>query len=749
MHKSRGLCFKTVILSITLSLLAQAALAQEASTSTMTEGSTNIQLAQLSPTAPTPQAFSSKSGGPPAQRDQKTDELGEIVVTAEKRAERLQDVPISMTVMTGKELDQSTFIGATDALNNVPGVTATANAGFGGGDTLLTIRGVGAAGSTFSGASPIAYYVDGVPFGFVKSATVPDPNVYDLQQIEVLRGPQSTLYGANAENGVVRVLTHEADLNDFDFKVRSTTSTTDGGGLNYGGGFAVNVPIIDGKLAVRGVVDYQDLSGWINSAVENHINDATLRNYRFKVNAQPTDELSIGLSLWSSRNNYGAWDDSTEGHETVARIPEPIATDFNAYGLTVGYQFPTFSIASTTSYIHYSNPVTTDLGVYGYLYGYPIFTKFVADTYAEELILTSAPASPWHWNVGAMFRDGTDKQLQTIPVLPITLDYQYGSESYAVFGEIGQRFFNDRFDWTLGGRYYHDDVSEKDLAPPPDAKLTEASASFHPITPRAVLSWYPDPDLTVYATFSEGFRSGFPQDLGVLRLAPGFPILQPDKLYNYELGAKAELWDRRLSLDTAVYYIDWRDVQQDSCVPIPGTGTGLCEAAVINAGTASGPGVDLAITIRPVESLQFGASVSWNDLRLKSNVFYASDVILYARGNRLTLSPEYTAAINAAYTIGIGGSGYKGQVALSGNYHSQQYSATVPATTVVNSYGESQIIARTELRLVSPDRWTAALFADNFTNSNRTELSGTGGNPELGTYPRPRTIGVRIDYSFR
>jgi len=156
--------------------------------------------------------------------------LEEIVVTAQKREQRLQDVPISMSVTTGADLDKSSIQSVSDALGLIPGVAVNVNGQ--GGESKLTIRGVSAAGALFAGPSPIGYYLDSVPFGLVGSAVVPDSNSYDLDHIEVLRGPQGTLYGASALNGVVRVLTNDAQLNDFDFKARATSSTTSSGGGN-------------------------------------------------------------------------------------------------------------------------------------------------------------------------------------------------------------------------------------------------------------------------------------------------------------------------------------------------------------------------------------------------------------------------------------------------------------------------------------------------------------------------------------
>src|ERR1700761_9461461 len=230
--------------------------------------------------------------------------IDEIVVTAQKREQRIQDVPISLSVMGGADLDKSSVQSVSDALSMVPGVAV--NVTGQGGETKLTIRGVTASGALFAGSSPIGYYLDSVPFGLVRSAVEPDANSFDLNRIEVLRGPQGTLYGASALNGVVRVITNDADVNEFDFKARAGASTTESGGGNYRGDMAVNLPIIDGKLAARLVVGEEHDSGWIDAPVGNNTNDGDLKNIRLKVTAVPTDDLTIKFGALHQEANYGA-----------------------------------------------------------------------------------------------------------------------------------------------------------------------------------------------------------------------------------------------------------------------------------------------------------------------------------------------------------------------------------------------------------------------------------------------------------
>ena len=193
---------------------------------------------------------------------------------------------------SGEDIDQSGLLGVTDALQTMPGVVAFNSNFLTGGGTQIAVRGVGAASPVFAGASPIAYYLDSVPFGMIRTATMPDADPYDLQRIEVLRGPQGTLYGASAQGGVVRILTHDADLHKFEVKARGTFSSTAlSDSENFRGNLAVNVPIVEGKLAARAVVSYQQNAGWIDRPGQPDANDSLYRTYRVKVNAQPSPTL--------------------------------------------------------------------------------------------------------------------------------------------------------------------------------------------------------------------------------------------------------------------------------------------------------------------------------------------------------------------------------------------------------------------------------------------------------------------------
>lgn len=684
-------------------------------------------------------------------------ELEQVVVTAQKREERLQDVPISLSVVNGDELDRSTSSSVGDLLNTVPGVSVSGFDLFGAG-TVVTIRGV-STGAEFAGASTAAYYIDGVSFGFVRFAIVPDSNLYDLQDIEALRGPQGTLYGANALNGAVLVNTHDPDLNNFDFKARTLTSTTDTGGWNYGGDMAANIPIVGGELAMRVAVSEAHLSGWIDSPLGEHINSGDTNNLRVKIKAQPTDNLSFVLTAWHSQTDVNGPPTGSEGGFFDQSQPAPNNQRFNVLGLKANYDFSSFTVSSVTSYMDYRNTGIFDLaGLVPPPPGLNAPLDLTSRVYSEEINLLSKSAGAWHWSAGALYRNDKDvtKEWQNIyipseaPAPSTTLllsDFTDTSKSTAVYGEIGRRFARD-FEWSLGLRYFHDDAKdyENSAYTGETGPLTSAAATFHAVTPRAILQWFPNEELTAYATYSQGFRSGLIQSDTVQRILPEFPAASPDKLTNYELGIKGTGLDRRVSYDVDVFYNYWAHVQQQIGVPynLPSGGAGGIVSVTLNGQAASGVGAEFSLSARPVIGLELAATFSWNNLHFDSNV-YSAGALIFAAGDRLGNSPKYTGNLSAQYTFALGGSGLKGQLADSANYISR-LTTTYIGTTPNTDPSQAMLTDKGSFSIVFPKHWTATLFIDNAFNNRETPSPGPTPNYDLRI--RPRTVGLSADYKF-
>jgi len=668
--------------------------------------------------------------------------LDEVTVTAQRRgAEALAKVPVSIEVLGGQSLDHGNLGSVTEAINQISGVTMLDQKQSGG--AQISVRGVTAGGPLFYGSSTVGYYLDDVPFAFVKSAIAPDADAYDLQRVEVLRGPQGTLYGASALNGVIRVLTNDANLNSFDFKGRASTSNTEGGAENYRGDMAVNIPIVPGQLAARAVVDYNRMSGWLNNKFAADTNTAENANVRLKLNAQPTQDLNVKLSYWHSSSHYGAPSVSDDNGFNATTVPEPYNVKYDTVGLSASYVFPMFILTGATSYVDYAGKGNLD-----YAHLAPLYTALFTKTLAQELGLHSTLDGPWSWSTGAMYRHSQDQLVQTLgTLLPAPINWTDKSASAAVFGEVSRRLLDDRLELTGGVRVFHDEVTNQENVQgqgKPNVPLYHRDSTFNSTTPRLVATWFPANDLTVYASYSQGFRSGFAQNANVFVAAPGIPAVRPDKLSNYEVGAKGSLWEHVVYFDAAVYYMDWKDIQQTLLVQLPNN---VQTSAVVNGKAASGVGFDYGLTVRPAAGLSIRGSVGWNDLSLDSDVL-SGGVVLFHKGDRPNESARTTTSLSAQYEFGIGSTGYKAALSATGTYHTELASRTISAGHLVTASSDDIFDSQLELAVKSPEHWTTTLFASNVTN--RFDITDT--TPASATLAtvrqRPRVVGLQFEYHY-
>jgi outer membrane receptor protein involved in Fe transport len=677
--------------------------------------------------------------------------LAEVVVTATKRVEREVTVPISLSVLGGAQLDESSLQNATQALSLVPGVAINLNGQ--GGEPVLTVRGVTASGALFSGPSPIGYYLDYIPFGLVRSAVEPDPDIYDLDRIEVLRGPQGTLYGASALNGVVRVLTNDADLDEFEVKGRIGTSTTEHGGGNWLGDGAINIPVVPGALAARLVVSSSDNSGWINTPLRTHVNDENSKNIRLKVSAKLREDLTIKLEAMHQQTDLGAPPLATADFSASTRN-QAITTHWNGYDVHVDYEPPTvFSVSSSTSYFTYVNNGSLDLEP-GDSSIPPLTTLLNSRVFSEELNLLSNLTGPWQWSTGVFYRDARDSFYQTLgDLIPAPVDEADTSRSEAVFGQLSRFFLEKQLELSLGARYFHDEVGLSQLilfGEPPGTPLLRSETPFNSTTPRVVLSWFPDwipnHNEMMYASYSQGFRSGYPQSELVQVVNTSFPPVKPDKLSNYEIGSKGELLDGRLSYNAAVYYMKWEGIQESLGIVLPPSTAAI--VVNVNGKSASGAGVDFGATVRPVDPLALGVNFSWNGLHEDDSV-YSGGSLLFPVGARIDSSPEYTAGVTAQYDFPLGSHGWTGNFGLIGRYTSEQTTTSTSTTSALPIVLESSVITTADVSFSvnSPTHWRWMLYCNNVGDNDRIPLASM--TPYENLSIRPRTIGLQLNYDFK
>ncbi len=667
--------------------------------------------------------------------------LEEIVVTAEKRETSLFKTPISVSVLGGKQLDQSTNTGLTQILNSVPGVSTTVD--FQSGGTQMAVRGVSAAGPTFVGSGTVAYYLDGMPFGFVRSAGGPDLNPYDLSRVEVLRGPQGTLYGAGGLNGVVRVLTNDADLSRFDLKARMDLSNTSHGGDNYGADGAINVPIIEDVLAIRAVVGEHRYAGWIDGVNKGDANDAHVQTYRVKVAAKPADNLTAQFTFWRNSNSYGAPPNGNSDYFNNAFLPAPVKNSYNDYGLKLVYAGPGFTVTNETSYLEYESKALTDLNPVG-LRGFQGQTDLSSRVYTEELDIASDDSGRLVWSGGFFYRDARDVVYQPFNTPAATLifsNFADASRSWAVYGELGYKL-TDTLQLSGGLRYFHDASESQALSPSAlgPVSLEPYEATFNATTPRVVLQYHPNSTRSFYASYSQGFRSGVVQDETVTVVAPNVPPAKPDRLHNYEVGAKGNL-GAIVDYTAAVFYIDWRDVQQVVQTPV---GNGTFVGAIVNGASASGLGAEGSLFAN-LGGLRIGATASYSDLTLDEAV-YSSGILLFDKGQRLNYSPEYTLGGMAEYTFALGGSGATATWGASVNHITKQSTTTLRGPARLITDGDDMSTVNTKLSFNSPDNtWALSVYANNLADNNGASIKSAS-TRFFDVRVQPRTVGMQLEF---
>lgn len=673
--------------------------------------------------------------------------LEEVVVTAQRRTERLIETPLSIGVLSGADLDRGSSRGIADVLNQVGGVSLLESAP---GSQTIAIRGVVAA----AGTSTTAYYLDEVPFTQITVSQLPDANAFDLSRVEVLRGPQGTLYGASALSGVVRVLTNDAKLDDFEVKIRLRGSHTENGGGNYGADTAVNVPLIPGKLAIRAAAGYSELSGFVDSTVNGaqRINDSQLQSYRLKATYQATEDLSFKLGLSRSKIENGAPSASLEGFTTPFSENQADERVYDIYSLLTEYSWQTVSLLSSTSYLDYAPKSNWEilLGGTNFL---TLVNRFGVHSFSQEFRLASRLSGTWQWSAGAIYKDTSESILQapsgvweTVFVTPYLA--KTDSESYATFGELTKSFAEGKFDVTAGARYFSDEhlnTQQSELFGLPNAP--DLPAKFHRTTGRMVLAYKPQTDRMFYGSVATGFRSGLNQPFGTVAQYPGvFSALKADSLLTYETGAKGTLLGGALTYDAAVYFMDWKDIQQTVT-------TQIGFLAYINGESASGPGFDGSVAYRVTDALTLEASVGWNGLELDEDVIRqdanGNNLVFIPKGARPNSSPEWTGSIGARYTAPLPVADMRAVLSSNFSYRSSVSERFLLGNPTSVESGESDDMNALQASIgLENDRWGVDLYGDNLLNDDGALQAA---NPVAATTAvrlRPRTIGMQVRFSY-
>ncbi len=546
--------------------------------------------------------------------------LQEITVTAEKFNSTIQNTPISMSALSGDQLQAEGITSVEDVAREIPGLSMRS---AGPGLTEYEARGLASNG----GASPtVGFYLDEVPLSPPALAQVGkvviDPDIYDVSRIEVLRGPQGTLYGSGSMGGTIKVVTNEPKLGVTEGSFQGTLSDTEGGSGNGGGNLMLNLPVGD-SVAVRLVASDNYRSGWLDrvvvspfpadngytrgnvlagpiTGVATNVNTADVYGGRASLLFKPNDDFSLIGTFLYQRMVMGGYDDFDSppganapyvGHYEAYNIPEPIGDTVHIYSLTAAYNFGFADLTSATAYWNRLEHQTQDAsesasianGVFPYQ-SLPYSEVDYSKQFSEELRLTSRGDDRLHWVAGA-FASDLNSLWQEYGANPFfaaagnptgiiyTSNNPYKIEQLALFVD-GSYKITDQWKFETGLRWYRYQSTQfeqewgYDATTPVPVAATRTKAADSGFNPRFDLSYAPNGDLTLYASISKGFRPGganqiVPPPGPPLNCAAGAgPSFAPDSVWDYEVGEKAKLFDNRLSVNGDVYYIDWRDVQQ-------------------------------------------------------------------------------------------------------------------------------------------------------------------------------------------
>jgi outer membrane receptor protein involved in Fe transport len=715
----------------------------------------------------------------------------ELLVTARKRPERLDALPAGVSVISGEQLRASGAGDVRDTAGELVGVLMT---NLGPGRDKLLMRGLSDGAFTGRARSTVSTYLDDAPINY--NAPDPDLRLTDVERVETVRGPQGALYGSGALAGVYRIVAMKPDPERVSGGLQAQVSQTHGGSTSYvAEGFA-NLPLFAGQGALRLVGYYDDEGGYLDNVALRLSNvDSTTRQggraaLRLALGDRWTIDISAAGQRLHSRDTQYVTTPSADPDPTLAATPlvatrgapgldgdpggvgqatnrttqvrEASVNDFAQGAVTVRGELPGADLTATTSYVQHAYSSLYDatrvaagfspeavLGIYS--------EAARIHRVVQDVVLTSTGSGDLNWLVGAYGSASLERTPSALDILPgpgpilplassvmrLTRVYDEDRRDHlnelAVYGEATWRFAPG---WTLsaGGRAFRSHLDVKTNiagAPPTLVRAVEATSSFSGISPKISLQYEFMDGFLVYGLYSEGFRPGGVNTTNFVGVKPARTTFEPDRLQNFEIGAKGRFLDRRLVLRGAAFYDLWSNIQSDQYRQSSGL------AYTANVGDAH------------IQGAEAEAAYDWGfGLNLQANLLYSAPKFTSVNpdfssflGSGLPGAPRWSGGLVARYerplprdlTLRlVGQAAYVGPARLT--FDPMLSARTDP---VVNVSLLADLVAR---------RWTAGVYVTNPANSaGNTFAYGnpfTFGQVRQVTPQRPRTVGLRLTATF-
>ncbi|MBO9602824.1 MAG: TonB-dependent receptor [Novosphingobium sp.] len=710
----------------------------------------------------------------------------EILVTATKRAVSVQDVPLAVAALDGDALEKTNAIDLTRLGNIDPGLQIQSK---GAGDNQIIIRGIQSAGASLVSVYMDEAVVTGSDFNGSggRQSSLP---FYDVERVEVLKGPQGTLFGSGSMAGSVRVVANKPDLDDYSFKISGSAEGGAGTNALYETYGVANLPIVKDKLGLRITAWDVDGGGYLDRdadtspKAENNTNDQHVKGARAILRWDATDNLTLTFTGLTQKlvvddvdyymrtdgpyiigtPTLGGWDET----DHLASFVGEYKLDFGTITATSSYYKKELLYRSDTTYI------TKLFDLPG---GYQINEGQDRSIWSNELRFASAFSGPFQVVAGLFYERDRDLSQNVIGLaaadgnLPCTLyedcsakglqsdllfsrALQHDVDQYAAFGQADYDI-TEKLTFTAGIRYYTgkldwQEYSNQSLRLPDspvqdgpvttlDDKSTQHNTSFN-----FSLGWRPTDEVSFYARAASGFRLGGINSLSSRQLDPTVPVgYDSDTLWNYEVGAKFALFDRKLTIDTAAYYIDWSG-QQVSQV----TKSGIT-SYIANAGTSDVKGFELSFSARPVPGLTVGGGFTYTESKLTEDQPLAdTDPAAGHKGDHIPLVPKWSFTGQLGYEMPVGSSTVYAQTSF--NYRGRAY-------TDFNENGlyiPMEAYFRADASVgVRHGEWDISVFVKNLTDVAAqigvVPLTGAVPDGEASiTTIRPRTFGVKLSTGF-
>lgn len=601
--------------------------------------------------------------------------LQEIVVTAQKREEKLRDIPLSVTAVSGDFIAKRGIKDVVDLANTVPSLSAFPVSP---GQNLLSIRGI----STFRGDSAlVGTYLDEIPLsGGIRIGDGAGLAVQalDLARVEVLKGPQGTLFGEGAIGGVVRYISNDPDLDSFAGNVKGTYFATRHGSESGEISGMLNVPLVNDVLGLRIAGTYQKHGGWIDNigtGVDNYNSD-DIGEIRFKLLYEPTDKLTVSGLVTLHRLDYDGqnllsvlpYNKSLFKQSVFLDYPTDGYNDFDLYNVTANYDFGFATLLSSTSYfnlrvfnsfgwISQIIPGKGDPTVAGG--GWEVLippNPGKQTSFSQEFRLTSNGDGPFKWIIGANYKDtrtnyrsndpiATYFKISDDPAVPLVTENYGGytahipSKAKAVFADASYEFW-DKLEVGGGIRYFTEKRDRLDI----DrfgVVTGDVSGTFKKTTYRAFAKYKVTDAINLYANTATGFRSGgFNIPASIAFGAPA--SYAPESATFYEAGIKTSFLNGKVTFDLAYYNGKYKDqVQANFRFDDAGHGYGY----FANAGDATIKGIEWALNVSPVRDLRLGFSGNVPKTKFVSS----SPSAPVLPGDPIDFVPKYELMANAQY----------------------------------------------------------------------------------------------------